>query len=389
MPFEDAIIVKELKGQDIWDALESGFGAYPSQEGRFPQVAGLSIVWDSRKPSGERLVEVRLLEDVHLFHPDGTKKSDDEVEAADAQSYAFERSQEGGYSIDVNRPKIRKGEKLQMDKLYRVCTREYMAEGHDGYEALSRGRDIIDHESGSLMSTLVRKFLLGASLIWRLKSFRENADKEGKGIVGHSKLTERTMKAIQRAHALHTNGQTIPVDEEEEDGKENDNEEGEVQSTPRKGKIAGPLLSLTNNSRVVIDSSPGGIRDAIHAGSSEHHSEHDAASKAFKGRSRKRQSRQRIGSNGSTEEPSTDTNGSMSGEVSSDKIANKSHIEVNDKLNVETPSVLSRHLEVSPEDGEVLRQSEANLAIIAPLTDGRMVNLARLEGEKESASNSS
>ena len=27
MPFEDAIVVKELKGQDIWDALENGFSS--------------------------------------------------------------------------------------------------------------------------------------------------------------------------------------------------------------------------------------------------------------------------------------------------------------------------------------------------------------------------
>lgn len=121
VPFEDAVIVKELKGQDIWDALESGFGSYPSQEGRFPQVAGLSIVWDSRKPPGKRLVEVCLLEDVHLFDPNGQKKNEDEKKAAERTSYTFQRSQEGGYSIGVNRPKICKGEKLQMDKVYRVC----------------------------------------------------------------------------------------------------------------------------------------------------------------------------------------------------------------------------------------------------------------------------
>ncbi len=62
MPFEDAIVCKELKGQDIWDALENGLSMYPKQEGRFPQVAGMMVKWDSRKEPGKRLVSVELLD---------------------------------------------------------------------------------------------------------------------------------------------------------------------------------------------------------------------------------------------------------------------------------------------------------------------------------------
>ena len=39
MPFEDPIVVKELTGQQLWDALENGFSQYPKQEGRFPPVS--------------------------------------------------------------------------------------------------------------------------------------------------------------------------------------------------------------------------------------------------------------------------------------------------------------------------------------------------------------
>ena len=44
---------------------------------------------------------------------------------------------------------------------YRLVTREYMAEGHDGFEAFKGCRYLVDDESGELMSTIVRKYLLG------------------------------------------------------------------------------------------------------------------------------------------------------------------------------------------------------------------------------------
>ena len=388
MPFEDAVVVKELKGQDIWDALENGFGAYPSQEGRFPQIAGLSILWDSRKPSGQRLVEVCLLEDVHLFHPDGTKKKESEVEAEEKTSYAFQRSQEGGYSIEVNRPKIRKGKKLEMDKVYRVCTREYMADGHDGYKALTRGRDIIDHESGALMSTLVRKFLLGASLIWRLKSFRDNSDDSGRGVVGrHDMLSDKTRRAIERANALGQGQQ------QDNDTTTHDSAPSKV--TPKKGKSFATLSGLDKSPRVVIDSSPGGIRDAIHVGASEHHSSYDAASRTFKGRLRAPSttegSEEGQQSNDSpqqsptrairTSNKNTSNNGPsqpLRGGLSPLRNSNNNRFQEDESnLSNDSPNVMSRHLEVSPEDAEVLRESEADLAVVAPLTDGRMINLAQ------------
>ena len=45
--------------------------------------------------------------------------------------------------------------------MYKIVTREYMAEGHDGYEALKGCKHLIDDENGKLMSALVRQYLLG------------------------------------------------------------------------------------------------------------------------------------------------------------------------------------------------------------------------------------
>ena len=49
--------------------------------------------------------------------------------------------------------------------MYKVVTREYLAEGHDGYDALKEGRYLIDDEAGQMMSTIVRKYLLGESVV--------------------------------------------------------------------------------------------------------------------------------------------------------------------------------------------------------------------------------
>ncbi|EPQ31763.1 uncharacterized protein PFL1_01095 [Pseudozyma flocculosa PF-1] len=264
MPFEDAVVCKELKGQDIWDALENGLGMYPKQEGRFPQVAGIKVQWDSRKPPGKRL-----------------------------------REGEGGYSVTIHRPALRIRGPLEMDKTYRVVTREYLAEGYDGFEALKRGREVVDHENGQLMSAIVRRFLLGASYIWRMKQIRQLPTNGGGGGGGPGKaesaadgdvtmedigaqaaatgrdeektLSKRTKEAILRARALgllqkgakHGHADAI-------EGQDN-------AATPRKK----PGVGAGERFEMIVDQSPGGFRDALHIGGSEHHSAYDPVSKRF------------------------------------------------------------------------------------------------------------
>lgn len=367
-----------MKGSDILEALENGFSSYPSQEGRFPQTAGLFIKWDSRKKPGERLVEVRLLEDIHMLHPDGSKVQKDDTEdrrgsISSLTSYAFERSAEGGYSIDVNKPRLRKGPHLDSNKMYRVATREYMADGHDGYTALSRGNDLIDHENGSLMSTQVRKFLLGANLIWRLKSFRDSADETGKGKVGiDGMLSSKTSKAVDRAHAISKSYQS--------------SEQAGPPSTPAKKKRAPHALEnlgAPGQQKIVIDSSPGGIRDAMHVGSSEHHSRFDAVTRHYNASSSAQKSKARGARSASSASTSFDDIDDDSGEMDvsflSNSISSLRAPSTDGGGGPSSPVVERRHLEVSPEDGEVLREkSNADLAIIAPLVDGRMIDVARL-----------
>jgi len=43
---------------------------------------------------------------------------------------------------------------------YVIVTREYMAQGHDGFLSLKDGKYLIDDEVGQMYSTLIRKYLL-------------------------------------------------------------------------------------------------------------------------------------------------------------------------------------------------------------------------------------
>ena len=61
-------------------------------------------------------------------------------------------------------PKNLEGDEVKREKggrKYNIVTREYMAQGHDGYLALKGNKYLVDDEQGQLMSGIVRKYLLG------------------------------------------------------------------------------------------------------------------------------------------------------------------------------------------------------------------------------------
>lgn len=56
IPMHDPLIVLEVSGQTIVDALENAVSAYPTLEGRFPQVSGISFVFDPKRPPQSRVI---------------------------------------------------------------------------------------------------------------------------------------------------------------------------------------------------------------------------------------------------------------------------------------------------------------------------------------------
>ncbi|XP_045455614.1 snake venom 5'-nucleotidase [Melitaea cinxia] len=57
IPMRDPLVVVEASGETVLKVLENSVSKYPSLEGRFPQVAGISFAFDPTKPPGERVAE--------------------------------------------------------------------------------------------------------------------------------------------------------------------------------------------------------------------------------------------------------------------------------------------------------------------------------------------
>lgn len=90
-------------------------------------------------------------------------------------------------------------------------------------------------------------------MIWRMRQIRNASQGAEDGEISGRILSRKTHDAIERAHHISQRG----------DGKGSP-------ETPRKG---GPLNA--DHLRFVVDASPGGIRDALHASAAEHHSQYD------------------------------------------------------------------------------------------------------------------
>jgi hypothetical protein len=76
----------------------------------------------------------------------------------------IEESDSGHDDVDgLSTPRIVDGPQIQRttDKTWKIVTRSYMAEGHDGFTALQRGRPLIDDEGGQIYSAIVRRYLMG------------------------------------------------------------------------------------------------------------------------------------------------------------------------------------------------------------------------------------
>ncbi|KAK6186162.1 hypothetical protein SNE40_008256 [Patella caerulea] len=111
LPLVDHLIVIKVTGKQIVQALENGVSQYPKLEGRFPQVSGIRFGFDPSKPRGHR--------------------------------------------VDPALVKIQ-GEYLDLQKNYRLCTKEYIANGKDGYDSLKDNEILVSAEACPTISTSVQ-----------------------------------------------------------------------------------------------------------------------------------------------------------------------------------------------------------------------------------------
>ncbi|KAJ3572798.1 hypothetical protein NP233_g2848 [Leucocoprinus birnbaumii] len=153
LPFDDPVVVQELDGETIWAALEASLAPWPRQEG---------VTWDSGRSPGQRILSIALLKN---------------AEEHDNESGSAERT-----VVEEPIPREQGGRK------YKIVTRDYLAQGHDGFEVLKGKPYLVDHESGDLMSSIVRKYLLGSQFVNKMS--RLTAEQRP------NNLSKRTNQAI-------------------------------------------------------------------------------------------------------------------------------------------------------------------------------------------------
>lgn len=171
----------ELDGAAIWEALETSLSTWPAQEGRFPIVSGFHVFWDSRRESGHRVLGVWLLK--HKKEGNGDNHTSSASDVLDVEEVKRESN----------------------GRKYRVVTREYMAEGHDGYNAFQGKPLLIDGENGHLFSTIVRKYLLGSLFVNKMANLVQasrpkNLQPRTKIAISRAATTELSATHESRAH---------------------------------------------------------------------------------------------------------------------------------------------------------------------------------------------
>ncbi|MCF6271574.1 MAG: bifunctional metallophosphatase/5'-nucleotidase [Rhodobacteraceae bacterium] len=113
LPFGNVTVVTELPGSQILAALENGVSRVEDGSGRFPQVSGMSYVYDPTAPAGSRIAQVMV----------------------------------GDAELDIN-------------KVYKLATNDYVLSGGDGYSALGGGNVLINAGNGNLMANDVINYII-------------------------------------------------------------------------------------------------------------------------------------------------------------------------------------------------------------------------------------
>jgi 2',3'-cyclic-nucleotide 2'-phosphodiesterase (5'-nucleotidase family) len=112
LPFGNVVVKLGLSGAQIWDALENGVSQAEKGAGRFPQVAGISFVWNPKANAGSRIVSAKI----------------------------------GGQPLNKGRS-------------YTVATNNYAASGGDGYKVFKKGKVIIDASGATLLASMVMDYI--------------------------------------------------------------------------------------------------------------------------------------------------------------------------------------------------------------------------------------
>jgi 2',3'-cyclic-nucleotide 2'-phosphodiesterase (5'-nucleotidase family) len=77
LPFDNYNVAIKLTGKQIWETLEHGVSAVEEEEGRFPQVSGLTFKYSPSEPKGSRVKEVFVADQPVSLNRDYTVATND------------------------------------------------------------------------------------------------------------------------------------------------------------------------------------------------------------------------------------------------------------------------------------------------------------------------
>ncbi len=112
LPFGNVVVKLELTGAQVREALENGVSKVESNAGRFPQVSGVSFIYNPKAKAGSRVISVKV----------------------------------------GNNP-------LNKSGTYTVATNNYAAGGGDGYSVFKKGKVIIDESGATLLAGMVMNYI--------------------------------------------------------------------------------------------------------------------------------------------------------------------------------------------------------------------------------------
>jgi 5'-nucleotidase, C-terminal domain len=142
------MVVLAVRGDNLLRALENGVSAAPAFEGRFPQLSGARILYDSTRPPGSRILFASITSEHQSSH---------------------HSSSEPPHSSDLL---------VRPEAVYRVACPFYLAQGRDGYGALRPDAPgngvVVGIEEAQTLVTMVRTHL---RLVAAANGFVHIADK--------------------------------------------------------------------------------------------------------------------------------------------------------------------------------------------------------------------
>jgi 2',3'-cyclic-nucleotide 2'-phosphodiesterase (5'-nucleotidase family) len=118
LPFGNRVVTIDVSGRGLRESLENGFSRLEDAAGRFPQVSGIKIEFDPRRPSGSRIVSIEI----------------------------------GGAPLDP-------------DRIYRIATNDFLARGSDGYVAFGKATPLLPADDSPLLTNELMSYLSGLGTV--------------------------------------------------------------------------------------------------------------------------------------------------------------------------------------------------------------------------------